>query len=170
VASRNSVEGVSALFVGLKVLHVVAVVVGFGPLFVYPAMLRQLPRHGSTEPMIVHTVVGLIGGVRRQISERAFLAVGPLGLLTATQHPDDDVFTRLWVHLAIPLWLISTAVILFVHRPFARRVSECAEALARGDANRAAALPRRVAWLTRVTWVSWAGLVGMVLLMITRPS
>jgi hypothetical protein len=74
---------VSAIFVLLKVAHIVAVVIGFGPLFVYPLFMR---RSGGD--------VNLLSGlrfVRSRVSEPAFIAVGPLGLLAASQHPDEVV-------------------------------------------------------------------------------
>jgi hypothetical protein len=151
---------VTAAFVILKILHIVAVVMAFGPLFVYPFMVK------GAEP----TVIRAMRAARSTISEPAFLAVGPLGVLAATQHPDEAVFSRLWVQLAIPLWMFAVSVVWFVQRPLAKKVCESASAVEGGDVSRGAELNRRITWLTRVTWVSWAGLFGMVLLMTTRPS
>ena len=150
----------SAWFVAVKVAHIVAAIIGFGPLFVYPLMIRN-----EDLPTIM-----AMKRARKMISGPAFLVVGPLGLLAATQHPDDQIFSRLWVRLAIPLWLLAASVVLFVQRPLATRVALSAIALASGDSARAPQLHSQVRWLTRVTWVSWAGLVGMLLLMVTRPS
>jgi hypothetical protein len=153
---------VSAIFVLLKVAHIVAVVIGFGPLFVYPLFMR---RSGGD--------VNLLSGlrfVRSRVSEPAFIAVGPLGLLAASQHPDEVVFSRLWVQVAIPLWVLAVSVVWFVQRPLSRKVVESALAISQGDSVRDAELRRRMQWLTRVTWVSWVGLVGMLLLMVTRPA
>jgi uncharacterized membrane protein len=153
---------VSALFIGLKIAHVIAVVVGFGPLFVYPLMVRH--GEGSIE------VVAAMRAARARISEPAFLLVGPLGVLAATQHPDESVFGRLWVQLSIPLWLFAASVVWLVQRPLARKVGESAAACAAGDGSKGPELARRCAWLTRVTWISWAGLVGMLWLMVVQPA
>jgi Predicted integral membrane protein (DUF2269) len=153
---------VSAVFVALKVAHLVAVVIGFGPLFVYPVMIR---RSGDSVEVIRSMRIA-----RSNISEPAFLLVGPLGLLTAWQHPDEGVLTRLWVQLAIPLWLFAVVVVWCVQRPLAKRVAASAELVAAGDGSVNAVLRRRITWLTRVTWVSWAGLVGMLLLMVMQPA
>jgi Predicted integral membrane protein (DUF2269) len=150
----------SALFVALKVAHIVAAVIGFGPLFVYPLMISK----GDPQTIMA------MKRARRIISEPAFLSVGPLGVLAATQHPDEEIFSRLWVHLAIPLWLIAASVVLFIQRPLAARVAVTARALADGDASKASELRSLLRWLTRVTWVSWAGLVGMLVLMVTKPA
>jgi hypothetical protein len=153
---------VSGVFIGLKIAHVVAVVIGFGPLFVYPLMIRQTSGHVE--------VVTAMRAARAKISEPAFLLVGPLGILAATQHPDESVFSRLWVQLSIPLWIFAAAVVWVVQRPLARKVAASAAACAAGDGSRGPELARRCAWLTRVTWVSWAGLVGMLWLMVVQPG
>jgi uncharacterized membrane protein len=150
------------MFVALKIAHLVAVIIGFGPLFVYPLMVKR--SHGSVE------VVRAMRLARSKLSEPAFLLVGPLGLLAAWQHPDEEVLSRLWVRLAVPLWLFAACVVWFLQRPLARRVAESAERVAGGDSARSEELRRRIVWLTRVTWVSWAGLVGMLLLMVIQPA
>lgn len=137
-------------------------VIGFGPLFVYPLMIGKSAGDAR--------VVAAMRLARSRISEPAFLAVGPLGVLAATQHPDENVFGRLWVHLAIPLWLFAASVVWFLQRPLAKKVAESAAAVANGAPSRSGELQRRMAWLTRLTWVSWAGLIGMLLLMVTRPA
>jgi uncharacterized membrane protein len=150
------------VFIVAKVAHIVAVVIGFGPLFVYPMIMR---RTGGDADLL-----RALRFVRSRVSEPAFIAVGPLGLLAASQHPDVEVFSRLWVHLAIPLWLFAVSVVWFVQRPLSKKVVAFAIAVSTGDSTRDAELRQRMNWLTRVTWISWAGLVGMLLLMVTRPA
>jgi uncharacterized membrane protein len=158
---------VTIAFVILKILHIVSVVMAFGPLFVYPFMVKS----STADPTVIRAgVIRAMRAARSTISEPAFLAVGPLGVLAATQHPDEQVFLRLWVQLAIPLWMFAVSVVWFVQRPLAKKVFESAVAIEGGDDSRGTELNRRITWLTRVTWVSWAGLFGMVLLMTTRPS
>jgi uncharacterized membrane protein len=154
----------SWLFIVLQIGHIVAVVIAFGPLFVYPVMLHR------TGLEALPGVVRAIRLVRARISEPAFLLVGLLGILTVTQHPDDDIFRRLWVELAIPLWLFAASVVWFVQRPLARRVAETVAAIEAGDEDLGPVLTRRLTWLTRVTLISWVGLIGMVWLMVVQPA
>jgi hypothetical protein len=144
-----------------KILHLLCVVIGFGPLFVYPMMVN---RSGGSP-----AVINAMRVARSTVSMPAFFLVGPLGLLTAWQHPGEDVLSRLWVRLALPLWLFAFIIVWFVQRPLATRVGLCAERVAAGDSTQNAELKRLINWLTRVTWVSWAGLIGMLLLMVTQP-
>ncbi len=156
------------VFTALVTLHVCLVVIGFGPLFVYPLMVRSVP---AADTRARHAMVSAMVTARRRVSEPAFLAVGPVGILAATQHPDEEVFHRLWVQAAIPLWLIAVSVVWLVQRPLSKRVMAAAKLAAEEPGPAASARFLRLsAWLTRVTWISWVGLVGMVVLMLTRPS
>ncbi len=142
------------------------VVVGFGPLFVYPLMVR-VARTPSERVAVVASMVR----ARRLVSEPAFLAVGPLGIAAAFFHPDESVFSRLWVQLAIPLWMFAASVVWFLQRPLAKRVVAAADELvAQPSEVTSAKFVRLARWLTRVTWVSWAGLVAMILLMLLQPA
>lgn len=124
----------------------------------------------AKEPAQRQAVVTAILVARHTISEPAFVLVGVLGLLSAVAHPDEAIFGRLWVQLAIPLWLFAVVVVWFVQRPLAVKVAAAAKLL--GDdpqADHAKEFVRLASWLTRVTWISWAGLAGMVVLMVTQP-
>ena len=119
------------------------------------------------------TVVNAMLRARREVSEPAFVLVGVLGLLTAVAHPDESIFTRLWVQLAIPLWLFAVMVVWLVQRPLAAKVASAAKALSNSESasgDGAKEFSRLAKWLTRVTWISWLGLVGMVVLMVTQPA
>jgi len=160
----------------LLVAHLLSVVVAFGPLFVYPLLVR----FGSLRPPAEQAAVAeVVKAVRRRVSEPAFLLVGPLGIATAAAHPDQDIFHRAWVQWAIPLWVFAALVVWFVQRPLSRRVALHAAALAAAaqenehppDVRLAARRLRKAsAWLTRVTWVSWAGLGLMLWLMVFQPG
>ena len=185
-ATLRTVRGLGAIpsglaFVGLeqwgwKLLlgaHLVAVIVAFGPLFVYPLLVRLAGHRSAVEQA---AVVEAVKAVRRQVSEPAFLLVGPLGIATAASHPDQDIFGRAWVQWAIPLWGFAACVVWFVQRPLSRRVALLAGVLVTVTDNAADArlaarqLRRATTWLTRVTWVSWAGLLLMLWLMIAQPG
>jgi Predicted integral membrane protein (DUF2269) len=156
------------VFTALVTVHVCLVVMAFGPLFVYPMLIRSTD---PTDPVARRAVVSAMVTARRRISEPAFVAVGPLGLLAALNHPDEDVFHRLWVQLAIPLWIIAVSVVWFIQRPLSKRVAVAAqEMVSEPGPETSARFARLAGWLTRVTWISWAGLVVMVWLMLTQPA
>ena len=150
------------------------VIVGFGPLFVYPLLIRLAAHRTAVERA---AVVEVVGAGRRKVSEPAFLLVGPLGIATAATRP-DNLFSRAWVQWAIPLWLLAASVVWCVQRPLSRRVALLAGELAGSSvappnddvARTAASLRRTTTWLTRVTWVSWAGLGLMLWLMVFQPG
>ncbi len=149
------------------VAHLVAVVVGFGPLFVYPLVTRTL----RDEPPAARAAgITALTRARRRISEPAFVAVLPLGLAAAVSHPDDEILGRTWLQLAIVLFVIAVTFVLAVQRPLARRVARLAAASAGPDPEGGAALASAVRLLTMATWVSWAGLVVMLALMVFQPG
>ncbi len=152
----------SAVWRWFVVAHLVAVVVGFGPLFVYPLVTRALRREASDEARAAG--LAALTEARRRVSEPAFVAVLPLGLTAALLHPDDALLGRAWLQVAIAFFVIAVAFVLVVQRPLSRRVARAAAA---GDG---AELATAVRWLTRATWVSWVGLVVMLWLMLFQPG
>jgi hypothetical protein len=177
----GSVVG-SVVWRGFLVAHLVAAVIGFGPLFVYPAIVAAV-MGSDLSASARSSSLAAITTVRRTVSEPAFYAVGVLGLGVALTHPDDDMLRRGWLQLAIAFWLVAVAFVVFVQRPLSRRLARLAAAVADrvaaahatddrpADGNEPGPELNRVAtWLTRATWVSWAGLVVMLWLMIFQPT
>jgi uncharacterized membrane protein len=153
------------------VAHLVCVVVGFGPLFVYPVVMRAA-RPATSEARAA--VLGALGLARRRVSEPAFLAVLPFGLAAALAHPDDRLLHRGWLQVAIGFMVVAVGFVLVVQRPLAREVARLAGELTVATRPAADALAAQFAsrcrWLTRATWVSWAGLGVMLWLMVAKPG
>lgn len=154
--------------------HLVAVVVGFGPLFVYPMLLRGM---GGSPPEARAAILTSMARARRTVSEPAFLVVLPLGFTAALLHPDGQILRHGWMQVAIGFMVIAVAFVLVVQRPLSRQVAALAVTLAAGGSadgaertSMSGRLDQRLRWLTRATWVSWAGLVVMLWLMIVKPG
>jgi uncharacterized membrane protein len=176
------VEG-TMLWRALLIAHLIAAVIGFGPLFVYPAIAASLLRSEVSASERAGSFAAMTAA-RRRISEPAFYCVGVLGLGVALTHPDEAILRRGWLQLAIAFWLVAVAFVVLVQRPLSRRLSRLAHQLANDaagasraasrdgsrDGSRGGELNRIATWLTRATWVSWAGLVVMLWLMIFQPS
>jgi hypothetical protein len=154
----------------LKVLHILAVVVAFGTLLPMPVLRRKLFSEGGADGWYPGSL-----WLRRRVSEPAFVLVGVFGVWLAIANPNPEMFSLLWVQLAIGLFLVAMVVVLALQGPLARR---CARMVAElevvvDDVDRAV-LAKRLGfsvWALEVlTVVSALGLVGMLVLMVVKPG
>ena len=155
----------------LLIVHVLLGIGAFGPLLTMPFLTRRALASGFGA-----TGSAAVGDsalwVRRRVTEPCFAGVGVVGLLVAWAHPDDAIFSHLWVRLAVPFWIIAVSVVLAVQGPLARRAATVARRLANGSAaaGDGAALAQLTRWLELVTMVSAVGLPVMVFLMVFQPT
>jgi hypothetical protein len=156
----------------LKVLHILAVVVAFGTLLPMPVLRRKVfaagPGGGGA---------GWYPGalwLRRRVSEPAFVLVGVLGVWLAVANPNPEMFSLLWVQLALGLFLFALVVVLGLQGPLARRCVRLVREIEVVDVADRAAVAKRLSfsvWALEVlTVVSALGLVGMLVLMVIKPG
>jgi hypothetical protein len=153
----------------LKVLHILAVVVAFGTLLPLPVLRRKVLAAGLSNGWYPGSL-----WLRRRVSEPAFVLVGVLGVWLAVANPNPEMFSLLWVQLAIGLFLFALLVVLGLQGPLARRCARLVRELEGPvDVDRVATAKRLgfSVWALEVlTVVSALGLVGMLALMVVKPG
>jgi hypothetical protein len=154
----------------LKVLHILAVVVAFGTLLPMPVLRRKVFAKGVTEGWYPGSL-----WLRRWLSEPAFLLVGVLGVWLAIANPNPEIFSLLWVRLALGLFLFALVVVLALQGPLARRCARLVREMSvLVDEVDRSVLAKRLGfsvWALEVlTGVSALGLIGMLVLMVVKPG
>ena len=97
------VPAVSLTSVALAV-HIVAVVVGFGPLFVYPALVAAIRRSDPAALAALHRAQQLVG---KRVVTPALPLLLIAGLYLAGE---EDTFGKVWVIVAIVMIVILMAM------------------------------------------------------------
>jgi uncharacterized membrane protein len=134
------------------ILHIVAVVVGFGGLFLAPMLRRS---DGSPS-----SVAGVVLAYVQRIALPAVALAGILGFGLISMSKDGDIevykFSQSWVGIAIALWIVELAVLWF-------GVAATEKKVAAGDASAEARRPM-------FTGLSHLLLVVLVYLMVFKPG
>ncbi len=94
-------------------LHIVAAVIAFGPLFLYPALRKA----GDT---------ATIASNHMRMTFPALVALWVLGMGLAGLSEDTFKVSQTWLVLSIVLWVVLMAVSWFLIRPAATDTSESA--------------------------------------------
>jgi hypothetical protein len=124
----------------MALLHILAAIVAFGPLFLYPGLRKA----GETTTM---------AAAHMRLTFPALVALWILGMGLAGMSKDTYTMSQLWLTLSIIDWVIMIAVSWFLIRPAISDTSESATAkLAAG------------------TGVTHLGLVVGLILMIWKPG
>ena len=109
------------LYVVLVGLHIAAAVVGFGAVAMsgaYGVVARRLDRPGALEESRRYFA-------RPTRADAALLAVALLGLAALGVDPHGGGLARLWVSLALILWLLATVLLIRVVRPAEETLRAC---------------------------------------------
>lgn len=134
------------------ILHIVAVIVGFGGLFLAP-MLRRTD--GSPA-----SVAGAVLAYVQRVAVPAVAVAGILGFALIGMSKNGDVevykFSQRWVGIAILLWIVELAVLWF-------GVGATEKKVAAGDTEAEARLPM-------FSGISHLLLLVLVYLMVFRPG
>ena len=138
---------------GFKVmllLHILSVIVAFGPLFFMPMLARAGQGDGGT-PALLYL---------QRFSTPAVVLAGFFGLAMVGMSKTGSVevfsFSQSWVSIALAIWIIQVALFIFGMLPAQRKA-------AAGDAVAAKRLPM-------FTGIIHLSLLVMLYLMIWRPG
>lgn len=88
----------------LALVHLLAVVMAFGPLFVYPGLRRS----GDT---------GALASLHMRMTFPALVVLWVAGMGLAGMSEDVYELSQLWLSLSIALWVVLIAVSWFLIRP-----------------------------------------------------
>lgn len=124
----------------MTLVHILAAVVAFGPLFLYPGLRRA----GETST---------IAGMHMRMTFPALILLWVVGMGLAGMSEDAYELSQLWLTLSILNWVVLIAVSWFLIRPAITDTSEAADAkLAAG------------------TGITHLGLIVGLVLMIWKPG
>lgn len=99
----------------MGVLHILAAVVAFGPLFVYP----RLQRAGATD---------VVAGLHLRLVMPALVIVWVLGMGLVGMSKDAIEMSQTWIALSLLCWVVLVAVSWFLIRPALHNTGEAARA------------------------------------------
>ncbi len=116
-------------------LHLVAVVVAFGPTLLYPVLARRA-RTGRAEEAGVLTDAAGDGTTRLALPGIGAVFVTGVLLVVAV---DGVAFSDVWISIAFLLVFIAAAILGLLVRPNQRRMAALAAAVAAGGPDAAAA-------------------------------
>lgn len=124
----------------MSLLHILAAIVAFGPLFMYPGLRKA----GET---------ATIAAVHMRMAFPALILMWVLGMGLAGMSEDAYKVSQLWLSLSIVNWVVLVAVSWFLIRPAINDTEESA-----------------VARLAAGTGITHLGLVVGLVLMIWKPG
>jgi uncharacterized membrane protein len=114
----------------LLLLHIVAVVVGYGVTFVIPFFTARLRRAQAVSRMEVQEATTILGGA---IVAPALWVAGLFGIVLVAVGPWE--FSDTWVSIAFVLWIAGAALALFVILPSERKALGLARRIANAQAG-----------------------------------
>ena len=109
----------------LVLLHVLAVIVGFGSTFVYPILGNHGKNHPGLEGKGISNASQVAG---RKLTEPAIYAAGALGVILVFVGPFE--WEDPWVGLSLLVYVAALFFSLFVHQPNLRRMDTLINELA----------------------------------------
>ena len=138
----------SFLYQVLFLLHLTAVIVGFGSAFVYPVLASKARKLGPKEAYAVnHTAFS----ISRYLTTYPIYAAGAFGLALVFASENAEVlFKQRWISIAFFLFILAVLVELFLFYPNAKAMDALAEKLANatpGQDGEPAGKPKEVAEL-----------------------
>jgi len=164
----------SGVYKFLLFLHLMAVIVGFGPWMLATAFdVKARARPGREGLAIAETTYDVI----RTYAEWAVYAVPILGILLVLTSDDTWKFSQAWISTAFLLYIVLLAVAHAVHFKNLKRINELMAELAGRPAGGPGGPPAQVAELEQRTRQS--AMVGgilnlivavIVLLMVFKPG
>ena len=120
-----SLQQTDNLYRLLVLLHVLAVIVGFGSTFVYPLLGNEARKHPGLEAKGISNA-NLLAGQR--LTEPAIYAAGAFGVLLVFVGPYEWEDT--WVGLSLVIYVAALLFSTFVHQPNLKRMDALVNELA----------------------------------------
>jgi hypothetical protein len=112
----------------LLLLHLIAVVVGFGSSFVWPALAS---RARKMEPAQAYAINSTGLAVSKGLTTYAIYAAGFFGLvLVLVGEPWE--FSQTWISIALTLFIVGVGISIFLHAPNLKAMNALQESLVSG--------------------------------------
>ena len=120
-----SLQQTDNLYRLLVLLHVLAVIVGFGSTFVYPLLGNEARKHPGLEAKGISNANQVAG---QRLTEPAIYAAGALGVALVLVGPFE--WEDPWVGLSLAIYVAALFFSIFVHQPNLRRMDALVNELA----------------------------------------
>ncbi len=120
----------SGIYKFLFVLHLLTVIVGFGPLMMAGVFGAKAKARGGTEGLAVSETTFEVA----QIAQWAVYATPILGILLVLTSDDVWKFSQTWISLSFLLYFVALGVSHAIHQKNLRRMNELMAELAAGSA------------------------------------
>lgn len=149
-------------------LHIIAVVVGFGPLFMNPVFGAETRKRKGPEGIAVAEANFNVN----KVAEKFVYAVPFLGIALVAMSDGAWQFTQLWVWLSLILYVAALSLSHTVQQPNVRRLLVVARELGPGSAgtSQAEEAERLGKQIAAVGGVLHLISVGIIALMIFKPG
>jgi MFS family permease len=119
-----------SLYKLVLLLHLSAVVIGFGSNFVYPVLNVRARKLAPKERFAVAHAAYQI---ERSLTTGPMILAGILGLILVLVSDELWTFSQLWVSVAFLLYFVGTGVSIFLVAPNAKAMDELGARLAQGQ-------------------------------------
>lgn len=119
----------STLYKILFLLHLLAVIVGFGSSFVYPMLAAKTK---DLDPKERYAVNHTAFSVSKYLTSYPIYAAGVFGILLIPASEESWKFSQTWVSVAFLLYVLALLVATFLHMPNLKAMDELGGRLAAG--------------------------------------
>ena len=111
-------------------LHILAVIVGFGSSFVWPAMASVARKQ---EPPVGYAMSSASLKLGKPLTTYPIWAAGALGLLAAILQ--EGAFKQTWLSASMGLYIVAVLIAAFLHAPNLTKMNELQRQLVEGEAT-----------------------------------
>lgn len=122
----------STLYKILFLLHLLAIIVGFGSSFVYPMLAAKTK---DLDPKERYAVNHTAYGVSKYLTSYPIYAAGLFGILLIPTSEQAWKFSQTWISVAFLLYILALLVAIFLHQPNLKAMDELGGRLAAGQVS-----------------------------------
>ena len=119
----------SGIYKFVFVLHLLAVIIGFGSVFLAGVFGAKAKARGGREGVAIGEVTYEVG---KHWSEWFIYAVPIFGILLVLLSDDEIKFSEAWISWSLLLYLVGLGITHAVHLPNVRRINELSSELVSG--------------------------------------
>jgi hypothetical protein len=116
-------------------LHLTAVIVGFGSSFVWPALAAKARARGQQEPAVSYAMSKSGFEVGSVLTTPFIWSAGAFGIILVVLSDELYTFSQAWISISFVLFFGAALFALFVHTPNLRAMLSLQERLATGQAK-----------------------------------
>jgi amino acid transporter len=114
-------------------LHIGAVVVGFGSSFVYPFFGARARKLGPTAPKEAFALSDASLAASHVLTTPVIYAAGAFGIILVLLSEGVFKFSQLWISIAFLLFIAAACIAGFLHNPNLKAMNALSEKIANGD-------------------------------------